>query len=65
VTVIWGLDLGADTGGKAVRSLRGLRNVIRAIADKYAARRKVPDDDWDSLNAYLDRVPVIRQVAVS
>jgi predicted RNA-binding Zn ribbon-like protein len=60
-----GLDLGAAAGQRAVRSLRGLRNVIRRIADKYAARLEVPDNDWDSLNAYLDRVPIVRRVTVS
>jgi predicted RNA-binding Zn ribbon-like protein len=61
----WCLDLGVTAGEKAVRSLRGLRNVIRRIADKCAARRILADEDWDGLNAYLGRVPVVRRIALS
>ncbi|MGA2534026.1 MAG: CGNR zinc finger domain-containing protein [Candidatus Aminicenantales bacterium] len=64
------LDLhGIDTAGiprdRLVASLRDSRTILRRIADAYARRAKVPASDWNALNLYFGRAPLIRKVEIA
>jgi predicted RNA-binding Zn ribbon-like protein len=60
----WKLGLEEAPRGRLVPALRALREAVRRLVDKYAARRPISPGDWDSLNATLGRVPVIRRVTL-
>jgi predicted RNA-binding Zn ribbon-like protein len=60
----WGLDVGGVPGDRVRLGFRRLRETMRAVIDRTVARKKVPAAEWDHLNAYLERVPYIRQVRI-
>jgi predicted RNA-binding Zn ribbon-like protein len=57
---------GIDTSGiphdRLVASLRDLRTLLRRISEAYVRRAKVPASDWNALNLYFSRAPLIRKV---
>ena len=57
-----GLDASGIPAGRLVPALRGLRGLMRRMADAYAARRTPAAADWEALNAHLDRAPLARRL---
>ncbi len=60
----WGLELRGVPGERIRLGFRGLRETLRGIVDRTVARKKVPAAEWNRINAYLDRVPFVRQVRI-
>lgn len=56
------LDASGIAAERLVPALRGLRGLIRGMADACAVRRAPAPGDWEILNAYLDRAPLVRRL---
>ena len=60
-----GIDAGGIPRDRLVASFRDLRTLMRRIADAYVRRAKVQSSDWNVLNQYFSRVPLIRKVEIA
>lgn len=60
-----GIDAGGIPRDRLVASFRDLRTLMRRIADAYVRRAKVQSSDWNALNQYFSRVPLIRKVEIA
>lgn len=56
------LDASGIPAERLIRALRGLRGLMRRMADAFAARRAPSVEDWEALNVYLDRAALSRRL---
>lgn len=59
----WSISAAGIPAETLIHSLRTLRTLLRQIAEQAAANQRIRPGLVDSLNAYFDAAPVIRQLA--
>ena len=57
------LDVAGIPDDRLIPALRALRELMRRIADAYAAGGAPPRSDWEALNACFARAPLARRIA--
>lgn len=61
----WPGALRGVPAGEVRAALKGLRSVLRAVVDRLAANKPVPEKLWARLNGTLAACPVVRRVGRS
>jgi predicted RNA-binding Zn ribbon-like protein len=59
----YGIETAGIPADRLVSSLRELRAAIRGIVDAYIRDGRKAAPDWEKINAYLGRAPLVRRVA--